>query len=332
MSGRLTVMLALLAAALVPAAARGDGLPLPVDDAGPTGVVSADGSARWVTAPAGRGTVVEQVDTRNGELAGTAYLPGNFTIPVVALDGTAGGLSQDARTLVLIKPRSGFPRANTTLVILNAHPAVDAHILRVRRMLTLRGDFSFDALSPDGRTAYLIQYVNKGDPTKYLVRALDSTSGRLRAKPIVDPHERGDEMNGYPVTRATSADGRWHYTLYDGATGKPFVHALDTQAGRAKCIDLPPFADSVDLYSMHLRLSGGTLGVIGPKQRNVANIDAATFRVSVPAKPSRQVARGDSGGGSSAPAGWIAGVGLLFLLAGTALTVRRRRRRPVTAA
>ena len=45
-------------------------------------------------------------------------------------------------------------------------------------------------------------------------------------------------MHGNPMTRATSADGRWAYTLYDG-NGHPFVHALDTAPATARCIDLP---------------------------------------------------------------------------------------------
>ena len=46
-------------------------------------------------------------------------------------------------------------------------------------------------------------------------------------------------MAGYPMTREVSADGRWHYTLYNGTEGHPFIHALDTTGPRAKCIDLP---------------------------------------------------------------------------------------------
>ncbi len=45
-------------------------------------------------------------------------------------------------------------------------------------------------------------------------------------------------MQGLPMTRATSADGRLAYTLYSAE--EPFIHALDTVRGSAAvCIDLP---------------------------------------------------------------------------------------------
>ena len=48
-------------------------------------------------------------------------------------------------------------------------------------------------------------------------------------------------MDGYPLTRVTSADGRWVYTLYQngGVGGYPFIHALDTVRGVAHCIGVP---------------------------------------------------------------------------------------------
>ena len=43
----------------------------------------------------------------------------------------------------------------------------------------------------------------------------------------------GEKMGGSPLTRATSLDGRWAYTLYDGAGRTPFVHAPSPAAGTA---------------------------------------------------------------------------------------------------
>ena len=51
--------------------------------------------------------------------------------------------------------------------------------------------------------------------------------------PIVDKSEPDERMAGLPITRQTTADGRWAYTLYDGAGKEPFVHALDTVNGEA---------------------------------------------------------------------------------------------------
>lgn len=309
----LALSLTLLA---LPAAAFADGLPLPVDDAGGTGVAVADGSVRYLTARAGHGTVVEKLDARKAAILRTKYLHGAFTIPVVALDGTPDGLSHDGSTLVLIKPRASFPRKRTPLTI------VDTTRMRARP-LTLKGDFSFDAVSPDGRTAYLINYVNGRDPTKYHVRALDLRSGRLLGKPIVDPTERDEDMRGYPARRATSADGRWHYTLYDANGGKPFIHALDSVGLTARCIDLPLDPRHTDVYSLHLRVDGGTLHVAGGKGRTLVDVNTASFAVTKPAAPGTR-SESDSGGGSMAP-GWVALAALLLLSAGAALTITRRR-------
>jgi LPXTG-motif cell wall-anchored protein len=312
-----SLFLALLITALVPAVANADGLPVPVDDAGPAGVVSTDGNARYVTTPAHGGTLVQWIDTNGGQIAGSRFLKGRFTVPVVALDGTPAGLSHDGTTLVLIRPRAGFPRARTTLAILDSR-------LRSRpAFVTLRGDFSFDALSPDGSTTFLVNYVDPKDPTRYRVRVLDSTTGRLGTRPVVDPNEPPDAMRGLPLTRVTSPDGRWHYTLYDGAGKHPFVHALDVEGQRAKCIDLPQFAGSVDPYSVRLSLLGGgrTLRV-----GSLATVDTRTFKVRAGAPARQPAARKPASHSGSSAVPWIAAIGVLLLAGGVALSRRSRRR------
>ena len=88
-----------------------------------------------------------------------------------------------------------------------------ARTLLPRRVLRLRGDFSFDAISPDGKWAYLIQYTSRLDPTRYRVRVLSTRTGTLLRGDIVDPRDRGEAMRGRPITRVDSLDGRWAYTL-----------------------------------------------------------------------------------------------------------------------
>src|SRR2546423_647813 len=154
-------------------------------------------------------------------------LRGDFAVPGVGLDGSSGGLSADGRTLVLTERRASIPRPHT------AFPVPRADRLRLRRIVRLRGDFSYDALSPDGRRLYLIQYLSATDPTRYAVRLYDVRAGRLRPKPVVDPDEHAGEMRGEPLSRTYGPGGRWAYTLYDGNGKHPFVHALDTVAGAA---------------------------------------------------------------------------------------------------
>jgi hypothetical protein len=325
---RVFLALAAIVALAAPSAAAGDGLPVPVEDAGPTGILSPDGSARFVTSNAGHGrTIVQKIDPHGGKILDSTTIHGKFTIPVVGLDGTAAGLSHDGSVLVLIKPRTRFPRANTAFAVLDAQRP---H-LHLENVIRLKGDFSFDAISPDGSRAYLIQYTSPRDPQDYLVRTLNPFQGRLDPKPVVDPNEEPDEMNGLPLTRVTSADGRWHYTLYDGAGTHPFVHALDTQARAAKCIDLPPFPRPEDLYAYRLKLveGGNSLIVTGLKGAVFARIDTGTFAVSATGAPAKPAGRteADEPGASFPIAEAI--VGAVLLLSGLGLAIAARRRRLV---
>jgi hypothetical protein len=319
---------ALLGAALIGAGAgaaeaRADGLPVVGVDAGPGGVPAEGGEVRYVTLPARGGTVVARVERRDGLVPGSTFLRGRFVVPVVAYDGSAGGLSADGRTLVLLRPRVRFPRARTTLAV------IDPQRLRLRKLLVLRGDFSFDALSPDGRWLYLIQYPSPRDVTRYSVRAYDVRAGHLLARPIVDPDEWTAVMRGSPITRRTSPDGRWAYTLYDGAGMAPFVHALDTRNRRAVCIDLPTLAGRGDLFT--LRLGGGDGGsglTVTKRGRALAVIDTHSFRVS---KPPAVVAP-STGAGRPWLVPVLASAGGLLAALAVGLTLRRWRRPGAVAA
>jgi hypothetical protein len=123
-------------------------------------------------------------------------------------------------------------------------------------------------------------------------------------------------MTGYAVTRATSADGRWVYTLYQKPEGEPFVHALDTVAATAHCIDLPA---SRGIYNvvLSLRNGGRTLAMQTRSGRPWLNAALGTWEISYPS--------------SGFPWAWLgAGVGGgLALLAAGALLLRRRRSQEV---
>jgi hypothetical protein len=308
-------LLVLLALA---APARGDGLPVAGVNAGPEGVAA--GAVRYVTLDGARGTVVAAVGRQGGRVLRSRALSGRFTIPAVAYDGSPSGLAAAGRTLVLIRPRTSFPQRRTSLAVL------DTRTLAVRRFLRLRGDFSFDAVAPDGRSMFLIHYLSPTDPTRYEVRSYDLAAGRLEPAPVVDPRERGEKMRGFPVSRAVSRDGRWAYTLYDGAGHAPFVHALDTVGRTARCVDMAMLNGRSDLFALRLRAGAGRLDVVA-RGRPVATVDARTFRAGPP--PAAAPVRTDSH--PRAPWWpWVSAVAVLLatvLLAGGAL-----RRRRVTAA
>jgi hypothetical protein len=257
----------------LPGVARADGLPVLGVDVGNSGVVTADG-ARYVTMASGGSTVVARVAQTGGRVLMWRAFPGTFTIPAVAYDASAGGLSADGKTLALIEPRQSFPRAQTRFLILGRG-------LALRGVVNLKGDFSFDAISPNGDWLFLIHYTSPQDPTRYLVQGYDLRRWHLAPAPIIDPTAPGEKMRGNPVTRTMSADGRWAYTLYDGGGATPFVHALDTVARSAHCIDLDSLSSSTDLSKLRLAVVGGgkRLEIRGGHDRTI-NVDLRTFRVS----------------------------------------------------
>jgi hypothetical protein len=313
------------AAAFGVAGARADGLPVLGIDVGGTGVASSSGDVRYVAMPAGRDTVLARVNPSGGRVLDSTLLRGTFTIPAVAYDASAGGLSHDGKTLVLIEPRVGFPRTRTALMVIDMRHL----LLRPRKVISLKGDFSFDAVSPHGSLLYLIQYVSRFDPTVYRVRVYDVGAGKLLAGTVTDPRERGQKMHGSPQTRATSPDGRWAYTLYDGAGKMPFVHALDTSTRSARCIDLPTLAGTV-LSGLRLRVDrDGTLTVIN-RRLPVLVVDTRTFQTTVPGPaptgiPWLLVALSILGAFAAAGALWLA-----LRRRGASLT-RPRPRTPVRA-
>jgi hypothetical protein len=271
-------------------------------DAGGAGTTTT--AERFVAIPGPGRTVVARIRRAGGEVLRTRLVKGTYSVPAVALDGSGAGVSADGGRLVLISPRPGFPRAATPLLVL------DAQALRLRARVRLRGDFSFDAISPDGTTMFLVHYLSRTDPTRYEVHAFDLRRMRLRPGAIVDPHEPDEAMRGMPVTRTTSPDGRWAYTLYDGASAHPFVHALDTAAGTARCIDLDSLAGHPRIYELRLVLAGGELAVRDGLER-IARIDTTTFRVRGAASAGTTPADRDPG----TPVPAIIAVGLLALAA-----------------
>jgi len=316
---RLHLLAAVGLTAATASVAHADGLPVGYVDTTRTGVSVPGASERYFAIPAGRDTLVTSVYRDGGLLQRYDTLPGAFTIPAVAQDGTTTGLSANGRTLVLVRPRIAYLQRRTRLAVL------DAATLRTRLTITLRGDFSVDAISPDGRLLYLIQYTSPRDPWAYAVRSLNLRSGRLDRGEIVDPRERDEAMRGLPMSRASSPDGRWAYTLYDGGEGHPFVHALDTKARTARCVDLPALPHGVDI-------AGVSFGVRGPQlqirsgTRSIASIDRRTFAVSrgAPARAAPASPGGSPDGFPWAPAAAAAAL----LTAAATFVLRRGTRRP----
>jgi hypothetical protein len=312
-----------------PSVALGAGGPVPPAQGAGTGITVPSSPYKYVALGAGHSTVVQQLRP-SGPVRSSIRVAGRYGIPGVGYNGSTTGLSADGGTLVLAGMYGNNTPRTTRLIVLGA-----PH-LAVRARIVLRGWFTVDAISPTAHWLYLIHYPSS-DINKYEVRAYDLAHHRLLAAPVVDPHDRGEAMAGFAVSRATSADGRWDYTLYIRPNDVPFIHALDTVAVRAVCVDLPG-VNQADLGNATLHLGpGGSVLSIDAAGRTEATVDTANYAVT----PGRQPVTGTlyprppthdrqpTGGGGSSSVPWA--VLALLLVAGAAFGIaafgsRRRAR------
>lgn len=310
----------LFALGAVPAALA-DGGPSPGASNGGAGVIGGD--VRYVAVGGGRTTVLEALALRGGPVSSFTMLQGGWGIPTVSYDGTTGGFSANRSTLVLAQLNPYTCAAERCTWSTTRFAIFAPSGLRRRETISLRGRYAYDAISPDGRMLYLIQYVSETDQTRYLVRAYDLQRGRLLAGSIADRTQRGWVMQGSPMARTTSAGGRFVYTLYENVGGYPFVHALDTVRGVAHCVGLPWTGAQTSIGAMRLTLrdDGRTLALAVPPGRSPGGtpsftIDTRTYAVSQPVP--------------STPHGfpwWTLGLlGVPLLLAGVVVVARRRGR------
>lgn len=213
-----------------------------------------------------------------GAVVASTRIPGAYGIPAVTSVGEAGGLSPSGKLLVLAPPPNyrGL-RTQSRFVLLSAPSLTGA------RTIVLRGEFGFDAISPNGRWLYVVQRVAANDLVRYVVRVYDLRTNRLLPGKIADKGEPAETMRGMPIARATSARGDWVYTLYtrDPETQTMFVHALNAAGRDAHCIDLPvAHTQSGNPFSTTLKLKGRTLLVRDVDGNALARIDTRTLTVN----------------------------------------------------
>jgi hypothetical protein len=307
--------------------AQGAGAPIPYDSSADASVVAPNGEGpRYATVSNGGQTTILQIDQDGGEILGSKTIDGVYAIPVVAADGTSAGLSSDGSRLVLLEPRwlrFQFPREQSKFLVIDIR---SNGRMQVERRFALPGDFSFDALSPDGLGLYLTEYPSR-DLNDYAVREYDVGRQRLLPDPVLVAHEVSPgEMRGLPVTRATSPDGRWQYTLYNGGGGRgdeAFIHSLDTERGISHCVDLP-MVSGAEAWRIGLELTdnGGALNATRGGE-TLAKLNTETFALTEPLGSELTVAPEGGGRPIGLAIGAIA-VGIV-LLVGTALGLRRRR-------
>jgi hypothetical protein len=264
---------------------------------GPAGVPSASWEKVYSANAAGAGTHVSASFIESGHVERSWTVDGNWVIPTAGIARTPTGLSADERTLVLVE---GSPSATESRFAILA-----TQVTHAPRIISLPGQFAFDAISPNGATLYLIEY--RADHADYVVRSVDTASGKLDEAIIVDKREPDELMAGVPIEQRQASGGKV-YTLYQGPE-HPFVHLLFTADRSAFCIDLPAAwgTDVAKTAGWGVALSGSegqlfvantALGVLGEINTN----DLTVVRTTSFA-PSARIQLAKFGGGKVGPAG-----------------------------
>lgn len=192
------------------------------DDAWATMVsaTSTDGSTR-----------VNELEVGSEPPGRSQTIDGDWRLPTVGLDPLPAGVSADGQTIVLVDAATSAATSTSRFAILSRSFSA------APRIVTLDGEFEYDALSPDGTTLYLVEHLAAPPDGHYQVRALDTASGTLRDGVIVDKQNLAEPMAGYPIEQLRQPNG-FVFTLYRGAE-HPFIHALSSSDAWAICIDLP---------------------------------------------------------------------------------------------
>lgn len=271
---KLRFVIAALAGLAVAGVATAAG-PAPQVLRGPPGI-AVFGGAHVVAAPvrpAGT-TRVALVRDRDGKELASRVFRGPLGVPVITIDGgLVEGAYANGRRLVLASSIYD-DAARTRFVVL------ETKTLRPLRTIALRGSFAYDALSPDGRRLYVLQFpggVQGG--VRYVVRSIDLRTGKLEPGAIVDKTEPSERMSGFALARAWSRDRTWAYTLYNGGTSHAFVHALNTRTRTARCIDLPWTGEQQSILGGMTMTGPGVLTVTGRGGAVLARIDTRKFSV-----------------------------------------------------
>ena len=225
-------------------------------------------------------------------------LLGDYVLPTIGLDGTPGGLSPNGRRLVLqaVPAAEELQRFASEGRRRSRFAVVDTSLAEPPQMVELVGNFSFDALSDDGSSLYVIEHMTATSPGPYQVRVYDLRANVLEEQ-IVAAKGEALQMDGARLSAVASTDGTWLYSLYLNSTDGPFVHALNVDTRFAMCIFLPTTGkadrekqlfwslalsnDGRDLYA-----ANGALGI-------VAEVSSTEFRVTRTATLPAPAASGD---------------------------------------
>ncbi len=196
----------------------------------PLGTPAPDWSRYYVVDKGTTNSMLKAIQPSSGQTLAQTPIPGGFSLPDLTGLGPTAGLSPNGRWLALT--RQLFDLHGTTTGVLIG----DSSLTQPFKRVDLTGDFSFDALSNDGSSLYLIQKMQ--DANHYQVRLYSIADHSLMPGAVVDKREPNEPMNGTRGSSVAAPGGAHVYTVYLRDQG-PFIHALSLSDPFAFCVDLP---------------------------------------------------------------------------------------------
>jgi protein MpaA len=258
----------------------------------PLGGVALPGSPyRFQTVTVGRRhrlTIVEQVRRHGGLLGRRWLLPGAWHLSAPAYDREGTGLAAHAPVLVVKRygmPRHAGLRSHTDLTFLFTGP-YRPHGSAPIRPATLPGDYTVQAVSPDGEFVYLSHNLSLNSPrgprftlVPYSVRAHMLLPGN-------DIRANGEILSGSAIARTQDVSGHRVYTLYAdplGRRGRFYVLALDTVHAGLAAVELPQLRDTENplLLDLHLSPSGHVLAIRKRSARQWVDHETTVARIDL---------------------------------------------------
>jgi YVTN family beta-propeller protein len=255
-------------------------------------VASPDGSVYYAlegSAP----TTLRWTDAKTGRPITQLTLPGAYAFASESGPAPAG-FSPNGRWLVL----TGEFGAKSSFAI------VDTSLVRLAAFAEIPGPFTYDAISDDGTSLYLIERISPEAAKElpgvnaaygYRVRVYDVPAGKMSETLVVDvklaSQTEGNNaetridgiMSGIYQSSVPSRDGRWNFSFYYNPSRGPFIHVLHLDSRSAFCIlDLPLVAGGFEKrlgWSLALTPSGKTLYAVNGPLGLVSVIDATTLKV-----------------------------------------------------
>jgi YVTN family beta-propeller protein len=256
-------------------------------------VASPDGSIFYSLDGASPSTL-RWIEAKTGRTITQIELAGSYSFTDERELGPSG-LSPNGRWLVLV----GESAATSSFAI------IDTGLLKLAAVAQVPGLFSYDAISDDGTSLYLVERITPEAARQigahpaysYRVRVYDVPSAKLSETLVVDvklaAQPIGDSnaetrvdgiMSGIYQSSVPSRDGLWNFSFYYNPHRGPFIHVLHLNSRSAFCIlDLPIVSGGYEQrlgWSLALTPSGQTLYAANGALGIVSSVDATTLKVT----------------------------------------------------